>query len=298
MRQQFAFARELSYLNWRESCCNLARWAGLMSVLTVIPARLGATRLPRKPLRLLGGVPVVVRVYQRVQSLGIGSACVIATDHQEILDICAQYDVPGVLTASNHPSGTDRVAEVASLSQFAHHDVILNVQGDEPFVTREALMGAVAQVAGGKAEIGTVAAFAAPEVLLRPDVVKVVRDNNGFALYFSRAPVPFLRDPSDAVVQSTLVRQHVGVYAYSPRALREWVSLPPHPLEIVERLEQLRPLAHGLRIAVADVAAAPEGGIDTEDDLVRANARWNENETTVHAAATGSAFLNQIPSTS
>ncbi|MEO7997003.1 MAG: 3-deoxy-manno-octulosonate cytidylyltransferase [Gemmatimonadaceae bacterium] len=269
-----------------------------MSVLTVIPARLGATRLPRKPLRLLGGVPVVVRVYQRVQSLGIGNACVVATDDQEIVNVCALYEVPVVLTSTNHPSGTDRVAEVAALSQFAHHDVILNVQGDEPFVTREALHGAVSQVASGKAEIGTVGAFATTDILNRPDVVKIVRDNNGFALYFSRAPIPFLRDPADATTQSTLVRQHVGVYAYSPRALREWVSLPPHPLEIVERLEQLRPLAHGLRIAVADVAAVPEGGIDTEDDLVRANARWMEQETTAHAAATGSALLNQTPSTS
>lgn len=268
-----------------------------MSVLIVIPARLGATRLPRKPLRLLGGVPVVVRVYQRVMSFGICDACVVATDAQEILEVCAQYNVPAELTALHHPSGTDRVAEVASLEKYRAHHVILNVQGDEPFVTREALHGAVAPVTDGRAEIGTVAAFASPDVLRRPDVVKVVRDNNGFALYFSRAAIPFLRDPADATTQSSLVRQHVGVYAYSPRALREWVSLPPHPLEIVERLEQLRPLAHGLRIAVADVPAAPEGGIDTEEDLVRANARWTEHELTVHAAATGSAFLNQIPST-
>lgn len=265
-----------------------------MSVLTVIPARLGATRLPRKPLRLLGGVPVVVRVYQRVMSLGVADACVVATDHEEILDVCAKHGVPSELTSSEHPSGTDRVAEVASRPQFSGHSVILNVQGDEPFVTREAVHGAVRQVADGRADIGTVAAYATAEILHRPDVVKVVRDNNGFALYFSRAPIPFLRDPSDFATQSALVRQHVGVYAYAPHALRQWVSLPPHPLELVERLEQLRPLAHGLRIAVADVHAAPEGGIDTEEDLVRANARWTEHELTSNAVAARNALPNEI----
>ena len=266
-----------------------------MSVLTVIPARLGATRLPRKPLRLLGGVPVVVRVYQRVQLIGVSDTCVVATDHQDILDACRAYNVPAVLTSSNHPSGTDRVAEVAALASYHGFDVVLNVQGDEPFVTAEALHGAVNQVANGRADIGTVATWASDEILKRPDVVKVVRDNRGFALYFSRAPIPFLRDPGDAPLLSMMVRQHVGVYAYTPHALREWVKLPPHPLELIERLEQLRPLAHGLRIAVADVAAAPEGGIDTEDDLERANARWMQDD--IHATATGTAFLNQIPST-
>ena len=266
-----------------------------MSVLTVIPARLGATRLPRKPLRLLGGVPVVVRVYQRVQMIGVSDTCVVATDHQDILAACREFNVPAVLTSSNHPSGTDRVAEVAALAAYQGFDVVLNVQGDEPFVTAEALRGAVRQVTSGLADIGTVAAIAPDEILKRPDVVKVVRDNQGFALYFSRAPIPFLRDPSDASLLSAVVRQHVGVYAYTPHALRAWVKLPPHPLELVERLEQLRPLAHGLRIAVADVAAAPEGGIDTEEDLARANARWMQDA--LHATAIGIASSNHVPST-
>ena len=266
-----------------------------MSVLTVIPARLGATRLPRKPLRLLGGVPLVVRVYQRVQIIGASDTCVVATDHPDILDACRAYNVPAVLTSSHHLSGTDRVAEVAALATYHGVDVVLNVQGDEPFVTADALHGAVNQVSSGRADIGTVATLASDQILERPDVVKVVCDNQGFALYFSRAPIPFLRDPHDAPLRSPMVRQHVGVYAYTPSALREWVTLPPHPLELIERLEQLRPLAHGLRIAVADVAAAPEGGIDTEDDLARANARWMQDA--IHATATGTAFLNQIPST-
>jgi 3-deoxy-manno-octulosonate cytidylyltransferase (CMP-KDO synthetase) len=247
-----------------------------MPVLAVIPARLGATRLPRKPLRLLGGVPLVVRVYERVSSLQVADQCVVATDSDEVAAHCAAFDVPTVLTRADHPSGTDRVAEVAARHEFAPYDIVLNVQGDEPFVAREALTGAVEIVASGRAPIGTAAVRIDPSLITRPDVVKVVRTDEGHALYFSRAPIPYLRDASDDAIRRPLVLQHVGVYAYTSRALAQWVALPPHPLELIERLEQLRPLAHGLRIGVADVIAA-EGGIDTEDDLVRANAYWSLN---------------------
>ncbi len=275
----FAFVAQLSYLNWRESCCNLARSEGQLSVLTVIPARLGATRLPRKPLRLLGGVPLVIRVFERVTALNIGDASVVATDDNEVLNVCRQYNVPAILTRGDHPSGTDRVAEVAQHKDFRSFDFILNVQGDEPFVTAEALRAALSLVISGAAPIGTVAVKAEHDALRRPDVVKVVRTESGHALYFSRAPIPFLRESADSELFDTLVRQHIGVYAYTRQALLQWVALPPHPLEIVERLEQLRPLAHGLRIGVADVAVATERGIDTEEDLARANARWNASVT-------------------
>jgi 3-deoxy-manno-octulosonate cytidylyltransferase (CMP-KDO synthetase) len=195
-----------------------------MSVLAVIPARLGATRLPRKPLRLLAGEPLIVRVYQRVVALGVADLAVVATDHPDILRVCAA--------------------------------------------------GAVAIVASGRAAIGTASVPIAAEALRTPDVVKVVCTEDGRALYFSRAPIPFLRDPAEAPLLQSLARQHVGVYAYTREALQAWVAWAPHPLELVERLEQLRPLAHGLAIGVAMVPAA-EGGIDTEDDLTRANARWN-----------------------
>jgi 3-deoxy-manno-octulosonate cytidylyltransferase (CMP-KDO synthetase) len=244
-----------------------------MSVLAVIPARLGATRLPRKPLRLLGGLPLVVRVYERVASLEVAKECVVATDAAEIIEACRIHGIPAVLTSSHHPSGTDRVAEVAARPEYAGFDVILNVQGDEPFVSRDALAGAVAVVAEGRAPIGTAAVLADSTILERPDVVKVVCDDYGNALYFSRAPIPFLRDSADAPARASRIRQHVGVYAYAPHALAQWVAWPPHALETIERLEQLRPLAHGLRIGVADVQAV-EGGIDTEEDLARANARW------------------------
>jgi 3-deoxy-manno-octulosonate cytidylyltransferase (CMP-KDO synthetase) len=244
-----------------------------MSVLAVIPARLGATRLPRKPLRLLGGEPLIVRVYQRVLTLRVADQCVVATDHAEVREVCIRRGIPVVMTSPDHPSGTDRVAEVAARAEFAHHDIVLNVQGDEPFVSGSALHGAVAIVSGGTAPIGTAAVLASLSALARPEVVKVVCTDDGRALYFSRAPIPFLREAIDVDRLAPLVRQHVGVYAYTREALQQWVRWEPHPLELVERLEQLRPLAHGLAIGVAVVAEA-DGGIDTEDDLVRANARW------------------------
>lgn len=244
-----------------------------MPVLAVIPARLGATRLPRKPLRLLGGAPLVVRVHERVTALGVADRVVVATDADEVHAACMARGIAVVRTLPSHPSGTDRVAEAADAPEFASYDVLLNVQGDEPFVSQDALAGAVQVVRSGQAPIGTAAVHASADVLERPDVVKVVLDDAQRALYFSRAPIPFLRDAEDAPRRQPLIRQHVGVYAYTRSALRQWVDWAPHPLELVERLEQLRPLAHGLAIGVATVAAA-EPGIDTEEDLARANARW------------------------
>lgn len=244
-----------------------------MPVLAVIPARLGATRLPRKPLRLLGGEPLVVRVHERVTSLAVADLCVVATDHAEVAAACQARGIAVVLTRDDHPSGTDRVAEVANRPEFEAFDVLLNVQGDEPFVSEAALRGAVDIVQQGRAPIGTAAVPVPVEALERRDVVKVVCTDDGRALYFSRAAIPCLREPQDAALLAPLVHQHVGVYAYTRSALQQWVAWAPHPLELIERLEQLRPLAHGLAIGVAYVPSA-EGGIDTEDDLVRANARW------------------------
>lgn len=255
-----------------------------MAVLAVIPARLGATRLPRKPLRLLGGEPLVVRVYQRVTALQVADHVVVATDHQDIATACAARGIPVVITRADHPSGTDRVAEVASHPDFTAFEIVLNVQGDEPFVSREALAGAVDIVARGTAAIGTAAVPVPVESQARPDVVKVVCTDEGRALYFSRAPIPFLRDPADSALLAPFVRQHVGVYAYTRQALQQWVSWAPHPLELIERLEQLRPLAHGVPIGVAPVPAA-EGGIDTEDDLCRANERWDQVTATPQSAS-------------
>ena len=245
-----------------------------MKILAVIPARLGATRLPRKPLRLLGGVPLIVRVLERARSLGVAERCVVATDSEEVLEVVRRAGGEAVLTSDQHPSGTDRVAEVARLAEFRAYRTIVNIQGDEPFASAEAVRGAAECVVERGFALGTASAPLAPESIDEPSIVKVVTADDGRALYFSRAAIPHLRESADAAARDALVRRHLGVYAYSRAALETWVSLPVHPLEQIERLEQLRPLAHGLAMGVARVDEVPEGGIDTEDDLARADAHW------------------------
>jgi len=247
-----------------------------VKTLAVIPARLGATRLPRKPLRLIGGAPLVVRVWERVSDLQVADEVVVATDSDEIAAAIREAGGVAAMTAVSHPSGTDRIAEVASQGQYASYDVFLNVQGDEPFVPGSAVRGAAELVASGRFPLGTAAAVSTDEILGMPHVVKVVTADDGRALYFSRAPIPWLRESADARVRDTLVRQHIGVYAYTRDALAAWVALPQHPLERVERLEQLRPLAAGFAMGVATISELPAGGVDTEEDLARANARWTE----------------------
>ncbi len=245
-----------------------------MRTLAVIPARLGASRLPRKPLRLLAGIPVVVRVHERVAALALADRVVVATDSEEIAHQVRRAGGEAALTRDDHQSGTDRVAEVAGRREYAGYDVILNVQGDEPFLSAAAARGALAQVGRHGFPLGTAAAHAARAVLASPDIVKVVAADDGAAMYFSRASIPFLRDAADGEALDGRVLHHVGVYAYTPAALAQWVALPPHPLERIERLEQLRPLAAGIRMGVAIIAAVPRGGIDTEADLDRANSEW------------------------
>ena len=246
-----------------------------MTVLAVIPARRGATRLPDKPLRLLGGSPLILRVWERVLSLGVADRVVVATDDVEIQQTIESAGGVAVLTRRDHPSGTDRVAEVARRAEYAGVEVIVNVQGDEPFMDELAVRGAVAVVTSGTAPIGTAAVPASADALLSPDAVKVVCDDNGRALYFSRAAIPYLRDDNDAALRDARVRLHLGIYAYTRAALQTWVALPVHPLEQIERLEQLRPLAAGLPIGVALASPVAVGGIDTEADLLRANAHWD-----------------------
>lgn len=247
-----------------------------MKTLAVIPARLGATRLPRKPLRLLAGRPLVVRVWERVAAMDVADRCVIATDSEEVAAAARENGAESVLTSADHPSGTDRVAEVAKRREFAGFDAVLNVQGDEPFISADAVRGALGMLRGDF-KIGTAAVQATAAVLSEPSVVKVVTADDGRALYFSRAPIPFLReskDTEDAALLRERVWQHIGVYAYTRDALARWVALPAHPLERIERLEQLRPLAAGWAIGVALIAGPLRRGIDTEVDLARANSEW------------------------
>ena len=219
---------------------------------------------------------MVVRVWERVCAMRVADEVVVATDSDEIAGALRQADARVALTSEAHPSGTDRVAEVAAAPQYARFDVIVNVQGDEPFVSAAAVQGAADVVTSGRFPLGTAAAPATHEILARPQVVKVVTADDGRALYFSRAPIPWLREPADALTRDRIARQHIGVYAYTRDALAAWVALPQHPLEQIERLEQLRPLAAGFAMGVAAVSEGPVGGVDTEDDLARANARWLE----------------------
>jgi 3-deoxy-manno-octulosonate cytidylyltransferase (CMP-KDO synthetase) len=245
-----------------------------MRTLAVIPARLGATRLPRKPLRLLAGLPLVVRVWQRVAEMTVVDRVVIATDSDEVADVAAQNGAEVAMTNASHSSGTERVAEVAARAEFAGFDIVINVQGDEPFVSNRAVLGATRMVAEARYPIGTVAVLATPDILNDPNVVKVVAAQDGRAMYFSRGAIPFLRDTQDAELQRRLIWQHIGVYAYERSALMRWVDLPRAPLEHIERLEQLRPLAAGIPIGVSLVDEPVRPGIDTEQDLERANREW------------------------
>jgi 3-deoxy-manno-octulosonate cytidylyltransferase (CMP-KDO synthetase) len=245
-----------------------------VTILAVIPARLGATRLPRKPLRLLGGAPLVVRVWERLAALALADRIVIATESDEVAHAAREAGAECQLTDPRHPSGTDRVAEIATKPEFLGYDVIVNVQGDEPFLPAEATRGAIDLVASGAFPLGTAAVPAPPAVLDASDVVKVVRADDGRALYFSRAGIPFLREDADRPDRDAMILQHLGIYVYTRDALARWVALPPHPLERAERLEQLRPLAAGMTMGVAVLDEAAPRGIDTEDDLRLANDRW------------------------
>ncbi|HUG40987.1 MAG TPA: 3-deoxy-manno-octulosonate cytidylyltransferase [Longimicrobiales bacterium] len=254
----------------------------MSAVLGVIPARLGSERLPRKPLRPIAGRPLIEWVWRRAREVAATDRLVVATDATEVLAACERFGAEAVLTSADHRSGTDRVAEVAALPSFGGFDVILNIQGDEPFVSRDAVTGAVGMVAEGW-DVGTVAApLGATEALGDPDIVKVVRNDRGGALYFSRAPIPHLRggEPGPADLASGFWLRHIGIYAFTPGALRRWVALPEGRLERIERLEQLRPLAAGLGIGVAVVDEA-EGGIDTPEDAARAEARLRRQAETM-----------------
>ena len=185
------------------------------------------------------------------------------------------HGVPVVMTGAAHSSGTERIAEVVRMDGYRDYDAIVNVQGDEPFVSRQALLGALRVVTEGQHPIGTAAVLATPDLLADPNVVKVVAGDDGRALYFSRAPIPFLRNQDDAELQRAYVWQHIGIYVYTPEALQRWVRLPANALEQIERLEQLRPLAAGMSIGVALVDEPLWPGIDTEQDLERANREWS-----------------------
>ncbi|QWD68608.1 3-deoxy-manno-octulosonate cytidylyltransferase [Polynucleobacter sp. VK25] len=239
-----------------------------LDFLVVIPARLGSTRLPRKPLADIGGKPMVIRVAERAKQ-SLAHSVVVATDSPEIQAVCDEHRIECLLTSAEHPTGTDRLAEVAQLLKLPNDALIVNVQGDEPLIPPELIN----QVASTLAEnpqcaISTVAVpITNVAEITNPNVVKVVLNRSGEALYFSRAPIPFVRD---AKAQDTSVHlRHLGIYAYRADFLQAYSRLEPAPPEQAEALEQLRALWNGYRIAVHIAPEAPPAGVDTPEDLER-----------------------------
>lgn len=256
-----------------------------MPFTVLIPARLASTRLPNKPLAEIAGVPMVVRVAQRVAGTGpvLGPAMrvVVAADDASIIEVCTHHGVESVLTRTDHASGSDRLAEACELLGLDDTHIVVNVQGDEPLIDPH-LVGAVAALLEqhAQASMSTAAhVLASAEEYRNPHIVKVVCDAHGFALYFSRSPIPMARDQGegawwqdsdkDALLLQAAPMRHIGIYGYRAGFLRLFPRLAPAPLERAEALEQLRALWHGHRIAVHVTDRDPGPGIDTPQDLER-----------------------------
>ena len=241
--------------------------------LVVIPARLGSTRLPRKPLADIGGKPMVVRVAERAQQSEAQSV-VVATDSPEIQAACYEHSIECLLTSPDHTTGTDRIAEVAQLLKLAADTLIVNVQGDEPLIPPELINQVAHTLAENTAcAISTVAIpiLDAMEIS-NPNVVKVVLNRANEALYFSRSTIPFIRDPEAAC--NVIHLRHLGIYAYRADFLQAYTRLKPAPPEQAEALEQLRALWNGYRITVHTTTEAPPAGVDTAEDLERVRRIW------------------------
>ena len=239
----------------------------------VIPARHGSSRLPGKPLLPIAGKPMIVHVCER--ALEAGSEVFVATDDERIRAAVADIPVTAVMTCEDHASGTERIAEVADLQDWPDDTLIVNLQGDEPLMQPQLikrLAEALAQQT--TAQIATLAAPIHDRAeVFDPNAVKVVLDRHGYALYFSRAPIPWSRDAfgqnDKALPDDYQWLRHIGVYAYSAGFLRRYVNWAASPLESIEALEQLRILWHGERILVVPVDSAPHAGVDTTEDLLR-----------------------------
>lgn len=243
----------------------------MAQVLTVIPARLGSTRLPRKVLLRDTGRYLIDHVHERVRAAKHAGRVVVATDSDEVLAACRAFGAEALMTRADHPSGTDRVAEVARALGGAF-DLVVNVQGDEPELDPGHVDRLVELMRRTRAEMGTLAEpLDDPDEVVKPQVVKVVTDHHGRALYFSRSPLPSLGAPP--AEGEPLALRHVGIYAFTPAFLQTFCALPPAPLERRERLEQLRALWHGHAIHVGVVAAQGVRGIDTPEDYAAFVAR-------------------------
>jgi len=243
-----------------------------VSFVVIIPARLASTRLPNKPLADLGGKPMVVRVAERAQQSG-AARIIVATDHADIAAACAAHGIEACMTRADHPSGTDRIAEVARTLGLAPDAVVVNLQGDEPLIDPALLAACAARIAPDVPMATCAHPLSDVADTFNPNVVKVVLDRQGRALYFSRATIPWHRDgfaaSREQLPAGYVPLRHIGLYAYSNAFLQRYPQLEPAPLESIEALEQLRVLWHGVPIAVHVTAEAPHAGVDTPADLER-----------------------------
>lgn len=243
-----------------------------MSFTVVIPARFGSTRLPGKPLLDIQGKPMLQHVWERA-SCSNARRVIVATDDQRVLDAARGFGAEAMLTEEHHPSGTDRLREVAQVLELDAQAVVVNVQGDEPLIPPAVIDQVASNLARNmEAEMATLCErIERIEDLDSPNVVKVVRDANAMALYFSRAPVPWPRDAFDAtpgkMPASGAWFRHVGIYAYRAGFLHRFVEWPMAPAEELEKLEQLRALHHGVRVHVDEASTVVPGGVDTQRDL-------------------------------
>jgi 3-deoxy-manno-octulosonate cytidylyltransferase (CMP-KDO synthetase) len=242
-----------------------------MKFKVVIPARHASSRLPAKPLLDIGGKPMVVRVAERALASG-AEEVIVATDHLDILNAVQAFGIRGLMTREDHTSGTDRLSEVAAHFGWQDEVLVVNVQGDEPLIDPALIQSvAVNLTTHTQAAIATVChAIHDKETMLNPNVVKVVLDQEGYAMYFSRAPIPYPRDAfaqSLALPKDMEVYRHVGIYAYRAKFLHAYTKLAPTAVEQYEALEQLRALWHGYKISVAITQVAPASGVDTAEDL-------------------------------
>ena len=244
----------------------------------VIPARYGSSRLPGKPLLNIAGKPMVLHVCDRAKQAG-AEQIVVATDDRRILDTVKNYGFNAVMTSPTHESGTERLAEVAEILQWNNEDIIVNLQGDEPLIPAEYIVLvanslALQTVAG----IATLAAeISETEEIFNPNAVKVVLDKQCYALYFSRAAIPWDREEfqlsKPVIARNDTYLRHIGMYAYRVSFLQRYVQWESSALEKIEMLEQLRILWEGEKILVAKVDQAPEAGVDTQEDLLRVEGR-------------------------
>lgn len=242
----------------------------------VIPARYGSSRLPAKPLALIGGVPMVVQTARSVARANPASL-LVATDDERIRRVVADAGFEAIMTRSDHPSGSDRVLEVADRFGWNDDAIVINVQGDEPLMPSEVIRQLAAALETGTHAVATLCErIGRREDVFNPNIVKVVCDRDGRAIYFSRAPIPWRRGDFDGSVVTPLRGEpgwfrHIGIYGWRLSALRQFVSLPTGGLETTESLEQLRLLEAGIGIRVLEAVMPVPGGVDTAEDLVRVN---------------------------